>query len=145
MTLHLTIATPEAAILDAPAVAAVRAEDDSGSFGVWPGHADLITALPPSVVQWRGADGVWRFCAVRGGVLTVHGGDRVAIAAREAHVGDRLDTLAADIRQAREADTEATRRASVDATRLHAVAVRRLMACLVRDPGAGDLLGEATL
>jgi len=70
-TLHLTITTPQQILVTAENVVAVRAEDRSGSFGVLPGHADLLTALIPSVVRWRTAEGAVRFCAVRGGVFTV--------------------------------------------------------------------------
>ena len=50
--LRLTIATPSALLLDVDNVASLRAEDDSGAFGVLPGHADLLTVLPPSVLRW---------------------------------------------------------------------------------------------
>ena len=49
--LHLTIATPAAVLVDADGVASLRAEDESGAFGVLPGHADLLTVLPPSVLR----------------------------------------------------------------------------------------------
>ena len=140
-TLHLTIATPEAAVVDDPAVQALRAQDESGAFGILPGHADLLTVLPPSVVRWRGADGAARFCAVRGGVLTVRAGREVAIAAREAHLGDAIETLEAGIAATRAQEADEARRAGVDAARLHAAAVRQLMVYLARDPAAhGDLL-----
>jgi F-type H+-transporting ATPase subunit epsilon len=68
-TLYLTITTPAQILAASDNVVAVRAEDRSGSFGVLPGHADLLTALIPSVVRWRTVDGAARFCAVRGGCL----------------------------------------------------------------------------
>ena len=41
---------PRVTLVRADGVTAVRAEDESGAFGVLPGHADLMTVLPPSVV-----------------------------------------------------------------------------------------------
>ena len=63
-------------VADHDDVVSVRAEDASGSFGILPGHADLLTVLTPSVVAWRHADGRPGWCAVRRGVLTVRGGQR---------------------------------------------------------------------
>ncbi len=125
--LHLTITTPGTVLVDSDDVAAVRAEDESGGFGILPGHADLLTALTPSVVRWRTAAGAASFCAVRGGVFTVSMGRRVSIASREAIVGEALETLEARVRAVRAQQLEADRRAQVEQTRLHALAVRELV------------------
>jgi F-type H+-transporting ATPase subunit epsilon len=114
-TLHLTIATPAHVLLDDQQVVALRAEDETGSFGILPGHAAFLTVLAPSVLRWHGADGVEHFCAVKEGVLRVSGGHDVAIACREGMLGDSLDVL------------EAVRRARVEEIRLHARAVRQLL------------------
>jgi len=132
--LHLLISTPARILIDAPDVAAVRAEDDSGSFGLRPGHADLVTALAPSVVRWRAADGRTRYCAVLGGVLIVEGGNRVRIACRRGVVGDGLVALESEVRERHEAEAESGRRARTEQMRLHAQAVRQLMRYL--RPGA---------
>ena len=71
---HLTITTPAVVLVDRDDVASVRAEDASGSFGILPSHADLLTMLTPSVVRWRTVAGHSGFCAVKGGVLTVSQG-----------------------------------------------------------------------
>ena len=55
--LHLIIATPAKLLIDVEDVRSLRAEDDSGGFGVLPGHADLLTVLPPSVVRWTAEGG----------------------------------------------------------------------------------------
>ena len=49
--LHLTITTPMAMLVDAADVRSVRAEDESGHFGILPGHSDYLTALPASVAM----------------------------------------------------------------------------------------------
>ena len=80
--MRLLITTPTAVVIDDPNVVAVRAEDESGSFGILNGHADFLTALTVSVVSWHCTDDRQRFCAVRRGVLSVtkekRSGDRDA-------------------------------------------------------------------
>ncbi len=137
--LHLTIATPASLLVDAGDVGSLRAEDLSGSFGVLPGHADLLTVLPPSVVRWTKRGEAQRFCAVSGGVLTVSGGDRVSIACRRGTVGDDLAALEAAVAAQRSAELDADRRARVEQTRLHARALRQLMRFLRAGAGAGPL------
>ncbi len=113
-----------------------------------PGHADLLTVLPPSVVRWTGANEAARYCALSGGVLTVSGGRSVAIACRRGTLGDDLERLEAQVAAQRAAELDADRRAKVEQIRLHARALRQLMRFLRpggRPPGDGDLpfSGEA--
>jgi F-type H+-transporting ATPase subunit epsilon len=126
-TLHLTITTPAQILVASDDVIAVRVEDQSGSFGVLPGHADLLTALVPSVVRWRTVDGAACFCAVRGGVFAVSGGRDVSVACREGVVGDSLDELEAKVRTVRARQLEADRKARAEQIRVHALAVRQLV------------------
>jgi F-type H+-transporting ATPase subunit epsilon len=135
-TLHLTVTTPAQILVDAGDVAAVRAEDQSGSFGILPGHADLLTVLVPSVVRWRTADGAARFCAVRCGVFTVSAGRNVAIACREGILGESLENLEAKVRTVRAQQLEADRKARVEQVRLHTLAVRQLLRYLRPNPAA---------
>lgn len=128
--LHLTITTPVQGLVDDRAVAALRAEDESGSFGILPGHVDLLTALPASVVRWRGSDGGLHFCAIRAGLMTVRGGHRIEIACREGVAGDDLHGLEDEVAQFRAGQTDADRRARVEQMRLHANAVRQIMRLL---------------
>jgi F-type H+-transporting ATPase subunit epsilon len=143
--LHLTITTPDAVVVDTGEVAAIRARDESGSFGIHPGHADLLTVLPASVVRWRDTAGETRYCAVRSGVFTVTGGTQAAIACREAHLGDRLEELEASVLERKAGEEEASRNARVAQMQMHARAVRQLMQYLAADGQAGipDLLGRA--
>jgi F-type H+-transporting ATPase subunit epsilon len=144
-TLHLTVTTPAQILVDSGDVAAVRAEDQSGSFGILPGHADLLTVLVPSVVHWRTADGAARFCAVHGGVFTVSAGRKVAVACREGVVGDSLEDLEAKVRTVRAQQLEADRKARVEQVRLHAMAVRQLVRYLRPNPApAARMEREAT-
>jgi F-type H+-transporting ATPase subunit epsilon len=136
-TLHLTVTTPSQILVESDNVAAVRAEDQSGSFGILPGHADSLTVLVPSVLLWRTADGAARFCAVRGGVFTVSSGRNVAVACREGVVGDSLEDLQAKVRAVRAQELEADRKARAEQVRLHALAVRQLVRYLRPNPAPG--------
>ncbi|MAC79060.1 MAG: F0F1 ATP synthase subunit epsilon [Rhodobacteraceae bacterium] len=131
--LHLTIATPMEVVVDTPTATSVRAEDESGGFGIWPGHVDYLTALPASVVRWHGADGAPRFCAIRSGLMTVADGTRVSIACREAILGDDLHRLEDKVRDLRAHELEEDRKARVEHMRLHASAVRQMMRYLRPD------------
>ena len=106
--MRLLITTPTDVMLDDPDVVALRAEDESGGFGSLDGHADFLTALTISVVSWRRADNRRRSCAVCRGVLSVTKGSEVAIATRQAVLGDDLDHLErvvlAEFREAIEAE-----------------------------------------
>ena len=135
-TLHLTITTPAQILVASDDVIAVRVEDQSGSFGVLPGHADLLTALVPSVVRWRTVDGAACFYAVRGGVFAVSGGGNVSVACREGVVGDSLDELEAKVRTVRARQLEADRKARAEQIRVHALAVRQLVRYLRPNPAS---------
>jgi F-type H+-transporting ATPase subunit epsilon len=138
-TLHLTITTPTAVLVNEADARAVRAEDESGGFGVLPGHTDLLTVLPASVVRWRNGSGVTRYCALRGGLMTVEGGNHVAIACRQGTVGDDIAKLEAEVKALRAAETDADRKARVEQMRLHARAIRQLMRYLhTGGIGAGE-------
>ncbi|TSD90616.1 F0F1 ATP synthase subunit epsilon [Mycobacterium sp. KBS0706] len=131
--MRLLITTPTAVVIDDRDVVALRAEDESGSFGILTGHADLLTALAVSIVSWRGADGRSRHCAVRRGVLSVANGSEIAIATREAVPGDDLDQLEQVVleRFHRRLDTE--RAARTESLKLQMKAIRRIVRYLRPD------------
>lgn len=124
--LHLLIATPQQILVDCADVVSLRGEDASGGFGLLPGHVDYLTVLEPTVLRWRRASGERGYCAVRGGVLSLSGGE-LRIACREGIVGEHLDELAACVQEAREAQRDSARRARVEHLRLHTRAVRQLV------------------
>ena len=135
--MRLLITTPLSVVVDAQGVSAVVAEDASGSFGILSGHANLLTALAVSVVAWTGEDGRRRYCAVRGGTLSVEGGATVAVASREAIAGDDLDTLEQTVLARFRADREVERIEHVESTRLQLAAIRQIMRHL-RPDGWGN-------
>ena len=69
--MNLTVTTPLAIVAEADDVAHLRAEDETGAFGILSGHADFLTALAVSVVTWRDRRGTEHHVAVRGGMLEV--------------------------------------------------------------------------
>lgn len=125
--MRLRITTPLSVVVDEEGVLVVQAEDASGSFGILPGHADFLTGLEASVVNWKSSDDRRHYCAVRHGVLTVSGGSEVAVATREAIVGDDLATLHETVLERFRADLEAERNEHVAATRLRLAAIRQIM------------------
>ncbi len=125
--MRLRITTPLSVVVDEDGVLAVRAEDDTGSFGILPGYADFLTSLSIAVVSWRQGDGVRHYAATRRGVLSVTGGQDITIAAREAIASDDLATLDKTVLSQSRADIEAERAAHVDSTRLQLTAIRQIM------------------
>jgi F-type H+-transporting ATPase subunit epsilon len=128
--MRLRITTPLSVVVDADGVRALRADDSTGSFGIMAGHADFLTSLAIGVVSWRGGDGIPHYCAVRRGVLSVTGGQEIAIATREAVAGDHLATLDETVLARFRADTEAERAERVDSTRLQLNAIRQIVSHL---------------
>jgi F-type H+-transporting ATPase subunit epsilon len=125
--MRLLITTPTSVVIDEQNVVAIRAEDESGSFGILSGHADFLTALTVSVVSWHHADDRQRFCGVRRGVLSVTNGIEVAIATREAIVGDDLARLEQVVLAQFRDELEAERTARTESLRLQMQAIRQIV------------------
>jgi F-type H+-transporting ATPase subunit epsilon len=125
--MRLLITTPTRVVIDDPEVTALRAEDESGGFGILDGHADFLTALTVSVVSWRTADGGQRFCAVRRGVLSATRGREVAIATRQALVDDDLDHLEQVVLAEFRQEIEAERTARTESLQLQMKAIRQIV------------------
>jgi F-type H+-transporting ATPase subunit epsilon len=138
--MRLLITDPGHIVADHADVDSVRAEDATGSFGIMKGHADFLTALEISVVSWRHADGRLGFCAVRQGILTVSGGREIAVATREAHVGDDLDQLEQVVLAGFRAHIDDERISRTAAAKLRMRAIRQIVSALHAGGSAmGDL------
>jgi F-type H+-transporting ATPase subunit epsilon len=124
--MRLLVVTPMSVVVDESDVHHVRAEDETGAFGIMPGHADFITVLAVSVITWRNHSDEEHHVAVRGGVLTVRDGDLVEVASREAVGEDTLKRLGQAVltRFREEAKVESESR--ISATRLHLAAIRQV-------------------
>ena len=134
--MRLRILTPLSVVMDEQ-IDSLRAEDDSGSFGILPGHAPFLTALAISIVSWRKA-GAERFCAVRGGVMSILDGATIDIATREAVTGDDLATLDKDVLARFRADADVERVEHVEALRLQLHAIRRIISRIRSGANAGE-------
>ncbi|HEY3445129.1 MAG TPA: F0F1 ATP synthase subunit epsilon [Myxococcales bacterium] len=138
--MRLHVSTPLALVLDAPDVRSLRAEDDTGGFGVLPGHADFLTVLSVSVLTWVDAEGHPHHLAVRGGVLAVRGGREVEVATPEAVVGEDLEELERSVLVRFREQARAEEVSRLGAARLQLAAMRQILRYLRPDqhgrPGA---------
>lgn len=132
--MRLRIVTPLSVVVDED-IDSLRAEDESGSFGILSGHAAFLTALKISIVSWR-KDESERFCAVRGGVMTVDSKPAtvIDIATREAVASDDLATLDRQILARYLSDEDEERMDHVETVRLQLNAIRQMISRL--RPGA---------
>ncbi|HKJ72635.1 MAG TPA: F0F1 ATP synthase subunit epsilon [Alphaproteobacteria bacterium] len=124
--MKLIVTTPLSVVVDVDGVRHVRAEDETGAFGVLQGHADFLTVLAISVITWRDESGREHHVAVRGGVLMVRDGDTVEIATRAAVAGDDLDALQKEVSKWFRDEAEAEEESRVSAGRLHLAAIRQI-------------------
>ena len=145
--MRLVVTTPTAVILDRDDVSYVRAEDETGAFGIMRGHADFMTVLSVSVITWRNNDEKDHFIAVRGGVLTVQDGTTVEVATRDAISDQTLGTLDQSILDRFRQDEEAEEQTRVSTTRLHLAAIRQIQQYLHagRRTGGGRILSTASV
>ncbi len=75
MTASLTLSLQSAARSERiDGVASFVGRDASGSFGILPGRARLITVLDYGLARFRPVDGDWRYLACPGGVLYLDAG-----------------------------------------------------------------------
>ena len=123
----LTISSPLQIIQRAENVLSFRAQDESGGFGIMPGHVPLLTLLRACVVRWRHISGEWSFCALRGGILTVEDGRDIRIACRQGILGSDLAALESGAQSQLEAETEASRTARLQQARMHVQAIRKII------------------
>ncbi len=124
--MRLTIVTPLAVVIETDEVVHLRAEDETGAFGILPGHADFLTALAVSVVSWRDEEGHEHHVAARGGLLEVRGGEEISIATPEAVQGDDLRRLEAEVVSRFRQEVAEEQAARTDAQRLYLAAIRRI-------------------
>lgn len=124
--MKLVITTPMAVVVERDDVLQVRARDDSGAFGILPGHTRFLTVLAISVLTWRERDGTEGHVALRGGVLTVDQGRLVQVASREAVVGEDLEILERNVLASFRLRTESEKQARSAAARLELAAIRHI-------------------
>ena len=128
--MRLTVATPLVIVVEVGDVVHLRAEDDTGAFGILPGHADFLTALAVSVASWRDDRGAEHHVAVRGGMLEVRDGNTIGIATPEAVAGDDLQRLETEVLAKFRLQLVEEQAARTDAQRLYLAAIRQIARCL---------------
>ncbi len=134
--MRLTVSTPTAVIEDVDDLCHVRAEDETGAFGIKQGHTDLVTVLPVSVVTWRANDGREGFVVVRQSVLTVRDGNRVEIAARGAYRDEQLHELGSTVLEELKRSDETEDVSRTSEARLHLATMRQIEKVLRAEYGA---------
>lgn len=124
--MKLTVTTPLAIVVETDSVTHLRAEDETGAFGLLPGHADFLTALAVSVVTWRNKAGEEHHIAIDGGMLEVRDGEAIFVATREAVPGDDLHQLETEVLVTFRRRLEEEHVARTDSQRLHLAAIRQI-------------------
>jgi F-type H+-transporting ATPase subunit epsilon len=124
--MRLQIVTPLVVEADLADIVSVRADDRTGSFVILPHHADFITVLTISVIEWATSAGEMGHIAVRGGILRAEGGELVQIATRQAVSGPTLEKLGAAVLDQLRDEAEAEAKTRVAATRMHMGLIRQL-------------------
>lgn len=134
--MRLRIITPLAVVVDEH-IESLRAEDASGSFGILKGHAPFLTALEISIVSWCTKE-TERFCALRGGLMTIGDASTIDIATREAVTGDDLATLDSEVLAKFHADADDERSEHVETMRLQFNAIRHMVSRLNAGANGGE-------
>ena len=96
----------------------------NGAFGILPNHTDFVTALVPSVLTLRLADGSETIFGLDEGILVKKGHD-VAISALRGVKGDNLESLKDTVEDSFVQMDEDERQARSAMSRLEANMVRR--------------------
>jgi F-type H+-transporting ATPase subunit epsilon len=133
--MKLVITTPISLAVDADDVAYVRAEDETGAFGILPGHADFITTLAISVITWKSGDERLHHVAVRGGVLIVREGRSVEVVTREAVGEDTLEALGEAVLDRMRKEEQEGQSSRFASARLEIAALRQLQTYLATGRG----------
>ncbi|AUN32704.1 F0F1 ATP synthase subunit epsilon [Niveispirillum cyanobacteriorum] len=134
--MRLHILTPLVTILDRTDISEISARDESGAFGIRPGHAPFLTALPPSVLTLRTEHGATLYAAVAGGMLRVDR-DGVRVTSPDAATGSELAPLAARVAAEKAAGLHRQRESAAQERTLHAALVHHLLDSVTSDK-AGD-------
>jgi F-type H+-transporting ATPase subunit epsilon len=93
-TFHLTVVAPDKSVVE-ETVSSVIAPGESGYFGVLRGHAPLIAALKPGLVEYLDPQNQRHYVYVGGGFAEVSG-EAVTILADEAQSAREIDIAEAE-------------------------------------------------
>jgi F-type H+-transporting ATPase subunit epsilon len=124
--MRLQIVTPLTVETDLDGIVSVRADDATGSFVIWPHHADFLTVLAICVIGWSRAEGKRGHIAVRGGILRVENGELVQVATRQAISGTTLERLGDKVLDQLRQEAEHEAKSRTGSTRMHMGLLRQL-------------------
>jgi len=135
--MRLIVTTPAAVFLDESTVSYVRAEDETGAFGILDGHADFITVLSISVITYRKNVNEEHYVVVRGGVLSVRNGDTIEVATRQAIDEKTLGRLGKAVLAQFRDEERSEGESRTSASKLHLAAIRQMQRYLQANGHAG--------
>ena len=146
--MRLSIRTPLAVVMDETDVTYVRAEDETGAFGILEGHADFLTTLAVCVVMWRRGEQTSQV-AVRGGILRVCSGNHVSIATREAVGEQSLASVGRAVLERMRLQLEGEEASHLVGTRMELATIRQIERYVAssrnQSVGAGGARGALSL
>jgi F-type H+-transporting ATPase subunit epsilon len=146
--MRLSIRTPLAVVMDETDVTYVRAEDETGAFGILEGHADFLTTLAVCVVMWRRGEQTSQV-AVRGGILRVCSGNHVSIATREAVGEQSLASVGRAVLERMRLQVESEEASHLVGTRMELATIRQIERYVAssrnQSVGAGGARGALSL
>lgn len=122
LTLHLESATQYERIDN---IASFVAEDDTGSFGILPGHARLLTVLTTGLARFRAAGRPWEFIALPGAVLYCHDNE-VHVCARRYLRDVDYERIGAALREQLQSEEQALQQVRQRLHRLEEEMLKRL-------------------
>jgi len=125
--MRLSVTTPLRIVVEAEDVFSLRAEDETGSFGILPGHADFLTVLNPSVITWRSRENCEHHVAVRSGILMVRQGQFVEVVTHEAVTEDTLGELSEAVVENWRTEKALEEEAYLSASHLHLAAIHQIV------------------
>jgi F-type H+-transporting ATPase subunit epsilon len=131
--MHLQSATQYERIED---VASFVGEDDSGRFGILPGHARMMTLLGFGLARFRVIDQGWEFLAVPGG-LAYFVDYQLYLCTRRYLRGKDYNGISAALRQELLAEEEALREMKQSMRRLEEEMFKRLWKVKRRGEASG--------
>lgn len=99
----LSVVAPDRSVVEEP-VSDVILSGSEGYFGVWAGHAPMITALRPGLLEYMDKNNQRHYVAISGGFAEVTG-ERVTVLADAAERAKDIDVARAEraLEQARKA------------------------------------------
>lgn len=121
--MSVSVQLPTGTLFEGRAVRLTAVAQD-GAFGILPNHIDFVTALVPSVMTLRMADGAEEIFGVDEGLM-VKKGHQVVCAVRRAAQGDDLATLTEIVKAKFVEMDDEERQARSAFSRLEATVVRR--------------------